>query len=229
MSSKSYSKRYVENDSGQKFERFESIHETRLYNAYIPKNLSDGKHPAVFLFHGAGRTGASVIERWRDNADENGFILIAPHGIRENWGRGTDLRGLIPNLVEDASQKYPIDTDRMFLFGHSAGALYVNWATMRYPEIFVASALHGGALEAHKIPLESSKDIRMPIIYVLGTHDSVFPKWNIERSARKMHERGHETEFILLPGHTHWYYDLAPQINNIAWDFFERYLQQLAP
>jgi len=224
LNPESYSKRYIENDTGQTFEQFESIHETRSYNVYVPDNLGEGKHPAIFVFHGAMRTGASVVERWKSNADKHGLIIVGAHGHNKNWGKGTDIYGLIPALVKDAKSKYPIDKDRMFMFGHSAGALYANWATMRYPDLFVASAIHGGALKANKIPLKSIHDKQMPIIYILGNKDTVFSKWPIEKSARKMSKRGHDTEFVLLIEHTHWYYDLAPQINNIAWDFFERHI-----
>jgi hypothetical protein len=26
-----------------------------------------------------------------------------------------------------------------------------------------------------------------------------------------------------MPGHDHWYYDLAPKINKAAWDFLKKY------
>jgi poly(3-hydroxybutyrate) depolymerase len=223
ISSQSYSHSYNESNFGQNKETFQSAHETRGYNAYAPSNLGEGKHPVIFLFHGRGRTGASMVERWKRVADRQRVILIAPHGLAQSWGNGTDYSSFIPSLIRDVGTKYPIDPRRMFLFGHSDGATFTTHVALQYPTAFVAASHHGGAPDARTLRLSQSGR-KIPIQYILGTNDSIFPVWYVQKTAYTLNQSGHETEFVLLSGHTHWYYDLAPQINAIAWAFFERWM-----
>lgn len=225
MSASNYNDRYVENDRFQKTHVFESGDQKRNYKAYMPRDLGEGIHPVIFLFHGSGRSGAAMVERWIENADEEGIVLIAPDGLNENWGRGSDMTSFLPDLVEDAAKHYPIDKERMFLFGHSSGGVYVNYMSQVYPDLFLAAAIHGALLKPGNFPA-TDKDEKMPFMYIVGTKDIRFPVWPTERSARAMARKGHHTELVLLSGHTHWYYDLAPQINAIAWSFFEEVQEQ---
>lgn len=225
MNSETYTSRYTESSHGQKIISFQSGPETRSYNVYVPHHLKDEKHPAIFLFHGSGRTGASLTERWKNDADKYNLILIAPNGLQKNWGKGTDTTHFVSALLQDVIQKYPINQELMFLFGHSGGAKYVNWIALHQPGTFKAAALHGGALEAHQM-IKSQSKAKMPILYILGTNDALFSVSYTEQSAIKMSKLGHETELALIRGRTHWYYDLAPQINHIARAFFEKQTQR---
>ena len=39
----------------------------------------------------------------------------------------------------------------------------------------------------------------------------------------ELNAKGFSVELTELPGHDHWYYDLAPKINRAAWDFLKKY------
>ncbi len=51
------------------------IGERRWYS-YHP-DTKHGPSPVIMLFHGAGRNGLSMIDMWRDTADQHGLFLIA--------------------------------------------------------------------------------------------------------------------------------------------------------
>ncbi len=216
-----YNRKYVENENGQHKHNFRANGVLREYNVYMPENLGGGLHPAVFLFHGGQRTGASMIERWKSLADKKKFIIIAPHGLRGMWNEHNDATYLIPALIKAASSKYPIDQNYMFMFGHSAGGNLVNYSSILYPDLFKGAAIHAGAIHETRLPKEAAAH-KMPIIYINGTNDALFSVSHVTESAQAMATRGHYTELILITNHTHWYYDLAPQINAIAWEFFEK-------
>ena len=38
-----------------------------------------------------------------------------------------------------------------------------------------------------------------------------------------LNARGFSSELTEIKGHTHWYYDRAPDINRSAWDFLKKY------
>ena len=223
ISPSNYSRRYIETAQGQDKHFVKTAAGSRRYNAYMPSNLGAGNHPAVFLFHGGQRTGASMIERWKSRADKKKFIIIAAHGINGAWNDKEDAVHLIPALIEDAASRYPIDTRNIFMFGHSAGGNLVNYASVLYPHLFKAGAIHAGAIHESRLPNAKWGHPPMPLIYINGTHDDLFRVPQVTRSAEAMAQRGHHTELVLITNHTHWYYDQAPQINAIAWRFFEQH------
>src|SRR2546422_10342862 len=64
--------------------------------------------------------------------------------------------------------------------------------------------------------------------YTLSLHDALpiysdqfFPLAAVRATRDALNARGFSTELIELPGHDHWYYDLASKINRTAWDFLK--------
>ena len=108
ISPSNYSRQYVETSEGQDKHSLKTATGRRRYNAYMPPGLDAGKHPAVFLFHGGQRSGASMIERWTSRADKKKFIIIAAHGINGAWNDKEDALHLIPALIKGAEQQWQI-------------------------------------------------------------------------------------------------------------------------
>jgi len=57
----------------------------------------------------------------------------------------------------------------------------------------------------------------------VGTNDSFFPLPVVRATRDALNAKGFNSELTEIKGHTHWYYDKAPEINRSAWEFLKRY------
>src|SRR5215471_9679930 len=52
---------------------------TRVYYLYIPSTLQPNTStPLVVMLHGSGRTGNSLVEKWKELAQKESFIIAGP-------------------------------------------------------------------------------------------------------------------------------------------------------
>lgn len=214
---------YTENDTGQiKNSLSTGIFTKRGYNVYLPKaatQASSNKRPAILLLHGAQRTGASLVERWREVADRNNVILIGPHA-NPGWNAGTDGQGFLTDVLKDAAKKYNIDTSRIYLFGHSMGGNMALIMAVTNQNQFAAIGVHAGDIPPEIYNIVEQPKRKTPLIIVNGTQDRGFPIQSVRRTAKVYADNGFDVELYIFNKHGHWYYDIAPAINDLVWDYF---------
>ena len=99
---------------------------TRAYYLYVPSTLKPGTPaPLILMLHGSGRTGTSLVEKWKDYAKKEGIIIAGPDSNNtRGWSSPVDGPDYLRDLVEELKAKYPINPRRVYLFGHSAGACF---------------------------------------------------------------------------------------------------------
>lgn len=83
---------------------------------------ADALPAAIVLLHGApGRDGRAMLDMWRGAGD---VLLIAPDSADpRGWSGAADGPAFMAALLEDAARVHPFDLERVFLMGHSAGAI----------------------------------------------------------------------------------------------------------
>ena len=98
---------------------------TRAYYLYVPSTIKPGSPaPLIVMLHGSGRVGMSLVEKWKDLAKKEGFIIAGPDSLdTRGWGMPQDGPDYLRDLVEELKAKYPINPRRVYLFGHSGGAI----------------------------------------------------------------------------------------------------------
>src|SRR4030095_4670413 len=103
-----------------------SAGKTRVYYLYVPSTLKpDTPAPLIVTLHGSNRTGVTLVEKWKDLAKKEGIILAGPDATNlQGWGAPQDGPDFLRDLVESLKEKYPINSKRVYLFGHSAGAIF---------------------------------------------------------------------------------------------------------
>jgi len=117
----------------------------RIYYLYVPEKAGS-KPPLIVTLHGSGRDGLSLVEKWKDIADQEGFIVAGPDAMNSaEWNSTDDGADFLRVIVEQLESKYAIDPKRVFLFGHSAGAVYALNLSMTESEYFAATAVHAPA------------------------------------------------------------------------------------
>src|SRR5688572_2967002 len=128
-------------------EKFKSEGKDRTYYIYVPGSLKPTVPvPLLITLHGSGRNGLSLVEKWKDIADEESFIVVGPDASNSSgWRMPEDGPEFIYDLAEMLIKKYPIAADRIYLFGHSAGAVFALNLAMFDSEYFAGVAFHAGA------------------------------------------------------------------------------------
>ena len=198
---------------------------TRAYYLYVPSTLKPGsKSPLIVLLHGSGRVGMSLVEKWKDLARKEGFIIAGPDSSDpRGWNAPKDGPAFLRDLVEELKAKYPINSRRIYLFGHSAGASFALEMSLMESQYFAATAIHAGALLAEDGDLLDSAKRKIPIFIQVGDSDQFFPLKVVRATRDLLNARGFSAELTEIAGHDHWYYDMAPKINLKAWEFLKKY------
>ena len=204
-------------------ETIESQGRKRTYYLLVPENATPA-HPAplVLLLHGSGHNGQSLMDKWKDIGVKEGVFVVAPDSLRpETWNVPTDGPDFLHDLLSDLKTKYAIDQRRMYVFGHSGGAVFALYMGLFESEYFAAIAIHAGALRPSDGPVVERAERKIPFHIAVGTVDRNFPLEAVRATRDLLVRNGFSVELIEMKGHDHWYYDLAPKINATAWAFLK--------
>ena len=168
----------------------------RHYLMATPENLTAGKHPLVLLFHGhmgsaamilGAKSNASALSAWRDIADREQVLVIAPDGVKGNddhtgWNDcradaksspHSDDTGLVNAIIDKAIAEYDADPSRVYVMGTSNGAgMVLRLASDIGPRLagFAAIAMSGAANSACPAP-----SVPLSALFIAGTSDKVAP------------------------------------------------------
>jgi feruloyl esterase len=111
------------------------------------------------VLHGCGETANSVAELtgWNKLADTNDFIVLYPQqkfvnnvDVCFNWFMNRDIekgKGECESIIQMivyAIANYPVDENRIFITGFSAGAAMAVVMTATHPEFFQSGAIFAG-------------------------------------------------------------------------------------
>jgi len=196
----------------------------RSYYLFVPKTVSPAAPaPLLVCLHGTGRDGLSLVEKWKSIAAKEGTILVGPNSeSSKGWATPVDGPDYLYELIEGLKHKFPINTRKVYLFGHSGGAVFALLMSLMESEYFAAAAVHAGSLrqaEGHSVIRNAKRKI--PLAIFIGTEDEYFPLAEVRATRDQLTENGFTVELREIAGHNHWYYDLAPKINHEAWEFLK--------
>jgi poly(3-hydroxybutyrate) depolymerase len=197
----------------------------RTYYLFVPDAVkASTPAPLIVLLHGSGHNGMSLIEKWTDIARQEGIVIVGPDSINSSqWSSPVDGPDFLHDLVEAVKSKYPINPRRVYLFGHSAGAVFALQVSLLESEYFAATAVHAGALQPQAYSLTDRAKRKIHLAIFVGTKDAYFPLTAVRATRDELAKEGFSVEVSEIPNHDHWYYDLAPKINRSAWDFLKKY------
>jgi poly(3-hydroxybutyrate) depolymerase len=162
-----------------------------------------------------------MVAAWRKVADREGIVLAAPtaHDIR-HWHVRDDGPGLFRDLIGSVEARVPIDPQRVYLFGHSGGAVYVLTLALLESEYFAAAAVHAGAWRTpREFTVLAHARRKIPVALFMGDRDQYFPIRSVHETDAALRRQGHPTLLRVVPRHRHDYARVAAQVNEEAWQF----------
>jgi poly(3-hydroxybutyrate) depolymerase len=190
------------------------------YRMYVPTTYTASKpSPLIVALHGLGGTEDSFFDGYERRlpllAEQHGYIVAAPLGYRVDgfygWGVGTppsdpatrrtwDLSEQdVMQVLQRVRQMYKIDESRIYLLGHSMGAIGTWKIAPKYPDLWAAIAPVSG----QGAPETLDRIRAVPEIIVHGDND---PTVNVNGSramVAKLKELGVEHTYIEVPGGVH--------------------------
>jgi poly(3-hydroxybutyrate) depolymerase len=198
---------------------------TRAYYLYVPSTIKPSSPaPLIVMLHGSGHVGMSLVEKWKDLAKKEGIIIAGPDSTdSRSWSSPQDGPDFLHDLVEELKAKYPINPRRIYLFGHSAGAIFSLQMSLLESQYFAATAVHAGALRPEEFKYIDLAQRKIPIFIQVGDVDPFFSLKVVRATRDALKAKGFSVELTELPGHDHNYYDVASKINNSAWEFLKKY------
>jgi poly(3-hydroxybutyrate) depolymerase len=191
----------------------------RTYYVFVPSELATPA-PLLLLLHGSGRNGMSLIDPWKGLAKKEGIILVAPDS-RDSavWNQRLDGPDFLNAVITEVESRNAVDPRRVYLFGHSGGAMYALALSTVESEYFAATAVHAGALLESNFKMIDLAKRKTPIAIWVGTSDASFPLSRVKATRDAFQAHGFTVNLHEIFGHDHNYYAIADQVNLAAWQF----------
>jgi predicted peptidase len=125
------------------------------------------------------------------------------------------------NVYDLVTKEYPIDTSRVYLFGHSMGGTGAWYFGQKYRERWAAVASSAAAINRPEvIPYERLKDV--PLMVVVGDKDPLAT--GVRATIKYAREHGLNPEYVEVPGATHE--TIVALIEPRVFDFFDRHVRK---
>ncbi len=214
------------------------------YALYVPRSYKAArKAPLLVLLHGLGSNPHDVIryQGITDEAEERGYLVVAPFGYNERgWygsqgkgkggflgGRPEDPENLgelsekdVLNVLGIVRKEFNIDPARIYLAGHSMGGGGTIYLGAEHSGIWAALAPMSPAYMGNHDILE---DIKVPMMVVTGDKDNVVPVQMVRPFAQRMKkmEVKHIYKEIAGGNHGTTFYR-NPELMAEIFDFFDK-------
>lgn len=154
---------------------------------YVPKSYSSSTStPLVFNLHGSESTaeGQENNSHMDQTAESNGFIVVYPNGINEQWNDGrsytksrtgnADDVGFIKELVKTVSEGMNINSRKIYAVGMSNGGMMSHRLACDATSTFAAIGDVAGAMPTD-LKSTCSPAGKIPVIVMHGSSDPIVP------------------------------------------------------
>jgi len=204
------------------FERhylLQGANEIMPYRVYVPKSYSAAKGaPLVIALHGLGGNEDSFFDQYSklppQLAEKHGFLLAAPHGFRVDGFYGSAIMGggdAAARRRVDYSEKdvlevlrimkatYKVDESRIYLIGHSMGAIGTWALAAKYPDIWAALVPFSGTGS----PALAERMKAIPQLVVHGDNDATVNVSGSRNMVAALKKAGADVTYLEIPGGSH--------------------------
>jgi poly(3-hydroxybutyrate) depolymerase len=220
------------------FERhylLEPAGEIMPYRLYVPVGYTRAKpFPLIIALHGLGQTEDSFFEGYGKQlpalSEQRGYILAAPLGYRVDGFYGyTAIMGSddavrrraalseqdVLEVLKRVRADYNIDPARIYLMGHSMGAIGTWTLAAKHPDIWAALAPISGL--GNPATVEQMRHI--PQVVIHGDADPTVSVQGSRVMVEAMQKLGVEVKYIEVPGGNH--INIAAPNFPAIFDFFD--------
>lgn len=225
---------------------FKEANKDQNYVLYIPKTYDSSKPaPLIILLHGLRSKPTQIINYSGiiSEAEKRGYVIAAPFGYNDRgWygsrGKGKDGFGFgkagdpdnlgelsemdVINVLKIVQKDLSIDSDRIFLMGHSMGGGGAMYLASKYPDIWSGLACLAPAFQKQSTKLENAK--HLPVYVTTGDRDFLVPVRGVRRWVDEMKSLKMDVHYKEIKGGNHFHtITRNPEMISEVYDFFDRY------
>jgi poly(3-hydroxybutyrate) depolymerase len=181
------------------------------YTLFVPSTYTRGKpSPLIVDLHGLNITPLMqmLFDGTTDFAERYGFIVVAPMGYSlSGWwgarpGRPSELSELdAMTLLKRIREQYAIDSDRIYLMGHSMGGAGTYHLGATYNDVWAGIApisAAGGIADG-----EAERYRSFATLLMHGEKDSIVNVEGSRRAAARLQAAGAQHIYLEFPGKDH--------------------------
>lgn len=124
------------------------------YRLFVPRVAEEGKSlPLLFVLHGkwvdqnAWFNGTPI----KNFAQLNGYLVVAPYSRGNLFYRGAGEQDVM-DLLKLTQSQFNVDSNRIYVMGHSMGGWGTWWLGLRHPDVFAAMAPMSGWAPPYLLP-----------------------------------------------------------------------------
>ena len=173
---------FVEELSAGQNTCYEVADQNRNFYLALPEGIDEGPKPLLVAFNGTGGTGEGFFNdvKLQDYVDA-GFIVLAPssigngtvfpvwdamHALNDTEYPNPDL-DFVDSVVGCVQAHYGVDSNRMYVTGHSAGGIMANYVLQRRSDIYAGGVVASGIISLTK-PEEVENLSPMAVVVTWG-------------------------------------------------------------
>ena len=190
--------------------------EFRYFVQLPPEYDPDRRYPCVVTLHGAGTSPEEQIDWWAGSYDPNrrlrlgqatrrGYIVVAPAWGAANqtkYGYSQREHAAVLLALRDAQRRFSIDSDRVFLSGHSMGGDAAWDIGLAHPDLW-AGVLPVAATADQYIKRYWKNAKGLPLYFVAGQLDGNRLASNAPEIDRYMRYAGFDAMYVEYQGRGH--------------------------
>jgi predicted peptidase len=135
-----------------------TTHDELRYLVYLPEGYEDDPErdwPMIFFLHGSGDEdydstfvlsfGLPAVLLAGEQPQDFPFVVISPQAFPGETWWSPEIIPTLGALLDEVSETYRVDTDRVYLTGLSMGGYGSWWLATAYPERFAAMVSISGS------------------------------------------------------------------------------------
>ena len=143
--------------------------------AYLPQILKDGEsYPLVIALNctTGDPQGEVTGNGWDTIAAEENIIVVAPtYNDYATWSE----TGYIKTVIDDAIERYPINTRRIYATGFSNGGALSGALVSTYPDLLAGISAMGWMIPVRD---RSATELKIPFLLIQGTQEFTQPTFS---------------------------------------------------
>ncbi|RZJ81065.1 MAG: S9 family peptidase [Flavobacterium sp.] len=242
---------------------------TDIYGlVFTPTKMDEGKKYPVIDYIYPGPQGGSVGS-WSFNASrgdhqalaELGFIVVVIEGTSNpfrsksfhDMAYGNMAENTLPDqisAIKQLAKTYPIDTNKVGIWGHSGGGFATAAAMFRYPGFFKVGIAESGNHDnrnyeddwgerynglAENVDYEKqanqiyAKNLKGKLMLAHGMMDNNVPPSNTMLVVDALIKANKTFDLLLFPNSTHGFGPYSPYMMRRRWDYFVQHLLNTPP
>ena len=196
---------------------FPGTGESIPYAVFVPSSYDSSQPaPLIVSLHGLGRTHDWLMgyHGLLDQAEANGYIVVTPLGyIRRGWYGSRTLDDMqdaerseqdVMNVLQLMRDEFSVDSNRIYLWGHSMGGAGTYHIAAKYPDMFAGLGVAAPAPQADAPMNTILHNIKhLPIFVLQGDEDAAVPVERTRAWVAKMQELGMQHVYVEIPGGDH--------------------------